>query len=96
MTNEELLEWLDRIDLLIRRSGEGLFSDDDALAQLRALLQEPTDEERKELLIWLDGKELTARFIFENNTSQDARYHAQRDLYFFGLIRALIEKRTEK
>jgi hypothetical protein len=50
--------------------------DREALVQLYDILLGPVQEDLKEILAWLDSKEPTIRFIFENNTSQDARYHA--------------------
>ena len=49
MTNERLLDWLNGVEAVMR--GDSMFAaiDAEALAQLRAMLQEPTDEGRKEM-----------------------------------------------
>ena len=68
------------------------FTDDESRmdAEIEAALAGPSEEIKKETLAWINGKEPTLRFIAENNKSQDAQYHAKRDLYFFGQIRAVI------
>lgn len=51
--NEKLLAWLDRVERtggIFRYENEESISNAEALAQLRAMLKEPTDEERTKML----------------------------------------------